>query len=281
MTIKEKLAAEDANDRNQKRPRVRRWLVLLFAVVVMAAVLSPYAGAQMVQSSAFVLVRFWDGTNLINAGDNANNALRVNVVAGGAGGGNADLRVKDGSAALQSVGVQTESASILHVPVRIQGTGANVAEPLNSNPAGTEYALPVRNIPSGTQTISGAVTQSGTWTVQPGNTANTTPWLVKAVPGTPCGVTVFSQALAAVPTSEAAITATTTCVMRVAFFNTNATPQTVSLKDNAGSPIVAVNALSIPGNSSVAYLLDGLQFTSGVRWVAGGTGVTGAVWGMQ
>jgi hypothetical protein len=32
--------------------------------------------------------------------------------------------------------------------------------------------------PSGTITISGAVTQSGTWTVQPGNTANTTAWKV-------------------------------------------------------------------------------------------------------
>lgn len=107
---------------------------------------------------------------------------------------------------------------------------------LNSAPAGTEQGEVVRNIPSGTQTVSGsvsvsnfpatqpvsiaasvtvaqatgtnlhavldsgtttvtqatgtnlhtvvdsapttAVTQSGTWTVQPGNTANTTPWLV-------------------------------------------------------------------------------------------------------
>jgi hypothetical protein len=28
--------------------------------------------------------------------------------------------------------------------------------------------------------VIGAVTQSGTWTVQPGNTANTTPWLTKS-----------------------------------------------------------------------------------------------------
>jgi hypothetical protein len=278
MTIKQKLEAEAAKDR---RLLPRRTLVLGMFAVALAIVAAPLARAQMVQSSAFVLVRFWDGTNLINAGDNANNALRVNVVAGGAGGGNADLRVKDGSAALQSVGVQTESASILHVPVRFQGTGANVVEPLNSAPAGTEYSIPVRNIPSGTQAVSGNVGQTGTWTVQPGNTANTTPWLVKAVPGTPCGTTVFSQALAAVPTVEAAVTATTTCVIEVSFFNTNATAQVVSFKDNAGSPIVAINALSVPGNSSVVLPLHGLQFSSGVRWVAGGTGVTGAVWGMQ
>jgi hypothetical protein len=66
---------------------------------------------------------------------------------------------------------------------------------INGNPAGTEYGQIVRNIPSGTQPISGSVavsnfpatqpvsgtlaaTQSGTWTVQPGNTANTTAWKV-------------------------------------------------------------------------------------------------------
>lgn len=32
--------------------------------------------------------------------------------------------------------------------------------------------------------IIGAVTQSGTWTVQPGNTANTTAWLVSTTPST-------------------------------------------------------------------------------------------------
>src|SRR5580704_12430847 len=33
------------------------------------------------------------------------------------------------------------------------------------------------------------VTQSGTWTVQPGNTQNTTPWLVQDVPQTSGGLT--------------------------------------------------------------------------------------------
>jgi len=44
----------------------------------------------------------------------------------------------------------------------------------------TSGNLRVANTPSGTQTVSGTVaaTQSGTWTVQPGNTANTTAWKV-------------------------------------------------------------------------------------------------------
>jgi hypothetical protein len=40
----------------------------------------------------------------------------------------------------------------------------------------------------------GAVTQSGTWTVQPGNTPNTTPWLTQPVAGTAGGAsTSFLQ----------------------------------------------------------------------------------------
>jgi len=74
-------------------------------------------------------------------------ALRV---AGAAGGGVAQTQVRNaGDAAWVNVGVGAEGANILHMPVRVQGTGANVIEPMNSNPVGTEYALPVRNIPSG------------------------------------------------------------------------------------------------------------------------------------
>ncbi|MFN3587426.1 MAG: hypothetical protein ACK4UT_07975 [Moraxellaceae bacterium] len=47
------------------------------------------------------------------------------------------------------------------------------------------YALPnFAGMPGSTT----AVTQSGTWTVQPGNTANTTPWLVTLRPGTTGGL---------------------------------------------------------------------------------------------
>jgi hypothetical protein len=93
---------------------------------------------------------------IVKAGDAANKALRVNLVAGGgAGGGAAQLQVFDG-AAWVNVRDAAESATVKHVPTKYMGTGANVVEPLNANPAGTEYALPVRNIPSGTQPVSAA-----------------------------------------------------------------------------------------------------------------------------
>jgi hypothetical protein len=54
------------------------------------------------------------------------------------------------------------------------------------------------------QTI--AVTESGTWTVQPGNTANTTPWLVKPHDGTNAG-TIKAASTAAAATDTALVVA--------------------------------------------------------------------------
>lgn len=87
--------------------------------------------------------------------------------------------------------LDTESLSVAGVSVqrqRIQISGttdASVSAVLNSAPT-TEYGLVTRNIPSGTQTVTGAggtfpATQSGTWTVQPGNTANTTAWIFSGI----------------------------------------------------------------------------------------------------
>lgn len=86
------------------------------------------------------------------------------------------------------------------VTMRTQDVGAGIQSPYNilGNTAGTSIygtagtanasVLTVQGIASGTTipvsltstTITGTVaaTQSGTWTVQPGNTANSTPWLV-------------------------------------------------------------------------------------------------------
>ncbi len=49
----------------------------------------------------------------------------------------------------------------------------------------------VVSLASTTITGTAAVTQSGTWTVQPGNTPNSTPWLVTTTPSTSGGLTTF------------------------------------------------------------------------------------------
>jgi len=160
-----------------------------------------------------------------------------------------------------------------------------------------------------TQPISGAVSQTGTWTMQPGNTANTTAWkvdgsavtqpvsgtvsvsalpagsnvigIVNTIPKTACGNTVASQALAAVPTSSTAVFSSTTCLVTIVLNNTNSSATTVTVTDNAGTPINDVLTFSIPGNSQLIQPLAGVAFTTGVKWSASGTGVTGAVLGYQ
>lgn len=98
---------------------------------------------------------------------------------------------------------------------------------------------------------------------------------------TACGATVFSQAWVAVPTSEGTPTSTTTCVEALSFTNTNATGQTVTVTDGQGSPITLVATYSIPGNSTAVFPFHGAAATTGLKWVAGGTGVTGAILGYQ
>src|SRR6266700_5599875 len=104
---------------------------------------------------------------------------------------------------------------------------------------------------SGGAGTSVSAAQSGTWTMQPGNTANTTPWLftmsqggnaaqvsaggalkidgsavtqpvsgtVTMVPKTTCGATAYDSGMVTLPTTSTAVTTTATCVNSVIFVN--------------------------------------------------------------
>jgi hypothetical protein len=104
---------------------------------------------------------------------------------------------------------------------------------------------------------------------------------VNTVPKTACGNTVASQALAAVPTSATVVFSATTCVIAVVMNNTTGASLTVTVTDNAGTPINDVLTFSIPANSQLIQPLYGMAFTSGVKWTASGAGVTGGAIGYQ
>jgi hypothetical protein len=91
-----------------------------------------------------------------------------------------------------TVTVVQPTGSNLHVdidnfPATQPVSGTVAVSSLPSIPAGANAigSVSVSNFPA-TQPVSGTVaaTQSGTWTVQPGNTANTTAWLVTGAGGT-------------------------------------------------------------------------------------------------
>ena len=112
-----------------------------------------------------------------------------------------------------------------------------------------------------TQPVSGTVTANlGAGTAAVGT--------VRPNPLTSCGNTIFDSAITTVPTTEAAATATSTCVQVIYCNNLTATAQTFSIKDNAATPIVLVNAFSLPGNSNILISFGGIKFNLGVRWVA-------------
>lgn len=141
--------------------------------------------------------------------------------------------------------------------------------------------------------------QSGTWTVQPGNTANTTAWLVTGTGGTfpatqsgtwnigtvttltsitnavqtkpidGCGTTNYT-ANGAVASSGGDITTTTTCVDQISIANYHATNSTtVTVKDRAGTPIELLNSVTILPGQTVTIPLFGQTFTSGINAIAG------------
>ncbi|MGH9776557.1 MAG: hypothetical protein ACRD50_16620 [Candidatus Acidiferrales bacterium] len=123
-------------------------------------------------------------------------------------------------------------------------------------------------IQSGTVSLSGAI-PAGTNVIG------------KVIPATACGTTVANQALAAVPTSSTAVFSSTTCLWIIVLNNTTGSSLTVSVTDNQGTPINDVLTFSIPANSQLIQQLGGVQFTSGVKWSASASGVTGAVLGYQ
>jgi hypothetical protein len=100
---------------------------------------------------------------------------------------------------------------------------------------------------------------------------------VQTVPKTACGTTAFTPVWQSLPTSTTSLTATTSCVVAVIITNTNGAAQTVTITDGQGTPVTVVSAFSIPANSQVTFPLHGSQMTSGIKWSAGGTGITGTV----
>jgi hypothetical protein len=80
-----------------------------------------------------------------------------------------------------------------------------------------------------------SVTQSGTWTVQPGNTANTTPWLVQNNAGTAGGWSVNSQT--ALTNTKVAVKATGGNFGGYMIYNPNASAIYIQMFDVASASV--------------------------------------------
>lgn len=96
----------------------------------------------------------------------------------------AGATIAGGLIAQDKSGAGTGPFAAAHVIVDAQGV--NVAAVTASNAVKVDGSAVTQPVSLTSTTITGTVaaTQSGTWTVQPGNTANTTPWLTKIHDGT-------------------------------------------------------------------------------------------------
>lgn len=111
-----------------------------------------------------------------------------------------------------------------------------------------------------------AVTQSGTWTVQPGNTANTTPWLVQLATAASGGTSDYHVVTGA-STNTANIKASAGQVYAVAVFNNTTYPVYVKFHNTAGTPTAGAGVVTTIGVQA------GTQ--RDVSWPSGMTFATG------
>lgn len=202
------------------------------------------------------------GTTVVTGNGTAAGALRVALPTDGTGvvvlGAGTALAGKFGID--QTTPGTTNAVSLSHIGSTAVASGNGVVG------AGVQRVV----IASDNTAFTVNAAESGTWTVQPGNTANTTPWLVKAGPYDGCGTTTYDPA--AVKIADATLdvlTATTTCVETIVLTNISAASATITVQDTQGTPVELLKALTISPNQTVTLNnLGGLKFASGIKYQA-------------
>jgi len=221
--------------------------------------------------SGYSIMRVLDGTTLVNPGDNTNTAIRVNVVAGSAGGPSIvdDAAFTVAVSSVAPSGFMFDDVSPDSVNEGDAGIGrmsANRNQYMTiRDAAGNERGVNVNAsselLVNATQSGTWTVTQSGTWTVQPGNTANSTPWVVElsqsgtkndvdiatALPaGTNSIGTVVLQKASSANNDGAQVSVTTTSGTVLASFSTR----------------IFASICSSPQNTDIVYLKLGATATT-------------------
>ena len=137
-------------------------------------------------------------------------------------------------------------------------------------------------LPAGTNVIghvitdSGSVTaatQSGTWTVQPGNTPNTSAWLVQDVVASANGAVPYHNITAAT-TNFTNVKAAAGQLYGCDLSNTSASAIYVKFYDKATTPATTdtpIRTIQVPANTDVLRVYPkGLKFANGFGWAATG-----------
>lgn len=167
-----------------------KYLNTAFLALALLIGLASSAAAQPVSGGVITVRDSSSGAVVPNIGDDTNDALRVSIVASSVASGGTSSNFTSafpasGTAAGFSDGTNMQGARVVDAD-----TGGGTVYTLLGNLVRRASGGPVELIGQATMANSLPVvlasdqsaipvTQSGTWTVQPGNTANTTAWLVK------------------------------------------------------------------------------------------------------
>jgi hypothetical protein len=120
-------------------------------------------------------------------------------------------------------------------------------------------------------TVNVSAAQSGTWTVQPGNTANTTPWLVmKALTSASNGLT-STRVVAAATTNATSLKASAGNIAAIDLFNVATYSVFLKLYNKASAPTVGTDTpvwtIPLPASGGFSAVLDwGEYFSTGIAY---------------
>jgi hypothetical protein len=153
--------------------------------------------------------------------------------------------------------------------ITVQGIASMTA--LKVDGSAVTQPVSLASVPSHNVTNAGTfatqAAQSGTWTVQPGNTANTTAWLVSDTPVTSGGCSNY-HVVAAASTNTANIKASAGQVYGWAIFNAAAYNVYVKLHNTSGTPTAGsgvIKTIGVPaGGGNNIDLSKGIAFGTGI-----------------
>jgi hypothetical protein len=157
---------------------------------------------------------------------------------------------------VQMLGIRDDTLSVF-------SDAENDYEPLHLTSTGRLYVSATIDdaLPTGTNSIG---------TVQPGNTANTTPWLVTDTPATSGGLSKF-HLVGAATTNATNVKASAGQVYAITAFNLNAAPRYLKFHNTAGTPTAGsgvTDTYMIPGNTAGAGVVLNID-----KGIAFGTGI--------
>lgn len=216
------------------------------------------------------------GTVTANAGTNLNTSALATVAKqpalGTAGSAASDVITIQGIASMTKLLVTPDSVA-LPANQSVNISQINAVTPLMGNGV-TGTGSPRVTIASDNTAFSVNAIESGTWTVQPGNTPNTSPWLVSQIPATSGGLAI-SRRLSAGSTADAInAKASAGQVYGLIVTNINLSYRVVKLYNKASAPTIGTDTpvctFIIPGNTAgagmVSYFPDGIAFATGISY---------------